>query len=313
MHAQLIISTRNRPEFLVKTIQSALDQTIPFSRIVVSDNSSKTATQQKIMGMVALRFSDSQSVSFRSTNHDLTPHDHFNFIQHEFIPSDNSLSVVFHDDDELMPDFHSSIIEIFNNNTKLAAVSCNAKIIDVKHPSNKNMMRTKAEGFTLVRSKHQFFDYYLNFNAMAPAPFPAYCYRSNLLKQIDFSSDYGGKYSDVAGLSQLLEHGPILWMHTPLIKYRSHPLQDSKKNDINGRRLLARYVDKQCGHEETRVMRAAYRVKYLLPCVSFSNFFGYRQRKIIKYAITFILTQILSSKNFYKFLISILANKIRAG
>jgi glycosyltransferase involved in cell wall biosynthesis len=311
MRAQLIISTRNRPEFLIKTIESALTQTVPFERIIVSDNSSKSAAQRKLMEKVISRFADAKSLSFYRTNRDLSPHEHFQFIQHKFIPSDNSLSVVFHDDDEFLPDFHSSIIKIFNKNKRIVAISCNAKIIDVNLSTEMNLMRTKKEGGTLIHSKHQFFDYYLNFNSMAPAPFPAYCYRSHLLKKINFSSDYGGKYSDVAGLSQLLDHGQIFWLNNTLIKYRIHPLQDSKKNDIRGRRLLARYVDRQCGLEETRIMREAYRVKYLLPRVRLLNLLGYRERKIIKFATTFFMTRMISSKTFYVFLISIIKNKIR--
>ena len=311
MRAQLIISTRNRPKFLTKTIESALNQTVPFRRIVISENSSKNAAQQKLLEKVVSSFADAKSVSFHATNQDLSPHEHFQLIQHKFIPPDNSLSVVFHDDDELLPDFHSSMIQIFKTNKELAAISCNAKIIDVNLSTEINLMRTKKEGGTLIRTKHQFFNYYLNFSAIAPAPFPAYCYRSHLLKKINFSSKYGGKYSDVAGLSQLLDYGPIFWLHTSLIKYRLHPLQDSKKNNINGRRLLAHYVSKQCGREETRTMRTAYRVKYLFPSVRLSNFFGYRERVILKFIATFVIKRLFSSRAFYEFLFAAIANKIR--
>ena len=130
MQAQLIISSRNRPDFLVTAIHSALNQTVPFSRIIVSDNSSKNPEQQALMAAVAKQFACHRSVLIMATNKELSAHDHFKFIQRTYIPDDDSLSIVFHDDDELLPNFHNTIIETFDTTPNLSAVSCNAKILN---------------------------------------------------------------------------------------------------------------------------------------------------------------------------------------
>lgn len=309
MQAQLIISSRNRPDFLVTAIHSALNQTVPFSRIIVSDNSSKNPEQQALMAAVASQFACHRSVLIIATIKELSAHDHFKFIQRTYIPDDDSLSIVFHDDDELLPNFHNTIIETFDTTPNLSAVSCNAKILNNNGVRKLDLMRT-IKGTTLIYTKEQFFDYYCNFISTAPAPFPAYCYRSHLLKRLDFNRAYGGKYSDVAGLSQLLEHAPIMWLHSPLMNYRKHALQDSRTNDIIGRRLLTCYIRNQCGENETRAMLTAYRVKYLFTTMRPKQLLSHREVKIIQFSLAVVLKRLVTSISFYKFFMSIISRKL---
>ena len=49
----LVIATRDRPEMLVQTLESAIRQTVPFARIVVSENSS--SDQQRNLTLDALQ------------------------------------------------------------------------------------------------------------------------------------------------------------------------------------------------------------------------------------------------------------------
>jgi len=308
MQTQLVILTRNRPNLLVKTLNSAILQTVPFTKIIVSDNSSKEHLWLRQMEGIAKDYERYETISFIPTEKELTAHEHFAFIQRTYIPNDDSLSIIFHDDDEFTPDYHKNLLEIFKRNPKYVAASCNAFILKHSVETKYTIMRT-TRGYIRLSSKFDFFRYYLGFEPIAPPPFSAYCYKSNILRRLNFSLKFGGKYSDVAGLSQLLESGPVIWITEPLIRYRIHPNQDSQVNNIVARRLLIRYVKNQCKEEVSLKMISSYRVKYLLSKITLKPKFIKRSWAITHYVGKVLASHMIGSKNFYIFLFSVAFKK----
>lgn len=301
MRAQLVISTRNRAKFLQMTLESALAQSVPFRRIIVSDNSSKSGAHVGEMNHLKQGLQETKLVRFIKPSQELLPHEHLKFIQNRYIPNDQSLSVVFHDDDEFCTDYHKEILKAFEQNQSCVAVSCNAILLKGLIKTNHTLMRTNFGTKTFI-SKLEFFNHYFGFNPIAPPPFSAYCYRSDVFKNLNFSPDIGGKYSDVAGLSQLLDHGSIFWINTPLIKYRFHENQDSNQNHIVARRKLLRYAKTQIEESKLINMSAAYRTKYLMSKLSFKRQHARRSIFIFKYISTIFLKEMITSGQFYKFL-----------
>lgn len=310
MYAQLIVTTRNRAKLLKKTLESALAQSVPFSRIIVSDNSSKSGAHAKEINHLKQSFQETKSVRFIKTSQELLPHEHLEFIQNRYIPNDQSLSVLFHDDDEFCSDYHKEILKAFEQNESYVAVSCNATILRGLLETSGTLMRTN-RGTKTLTSKSEFFNHYFGFNPIAPPPFSAYCYRSDVFKNLDFSPDFGGKYSDVAGLSQLLDHGSIFWINTPLIKYRFHENQDSNQSHIVARRKLLRYAGSQIEKSKSINMSAAYKSKYLISKLSKKRQHARRSVFIFKYIFTVVLKEMITSWQFYKFLLVALFRKER--
>ena len=310
MCAQLIITTRNRTKLLKKTLESALAQSVPFNRVIVSDNSSKMGIHVREMSHMKQGFEKTKLVRFIKTQQELDPHEHLKYIQKKYIPNDHSLSVLFHDDDEFCIDYHKEILKAFDQNQDCVAVSCNAMILRGGMQSEHTIMRTNF-GTKKLTSKLEFFSHYLGFNPIAPPPFSAYCCRSDILKNLNFSPDLGGKYSDVAGLSQLLDHGSIFWINTPLVKYRLHENQDSRQNHIVARRKLLRYAESQLDKPQVTNMSAAYKTKYLMTKLSLKSQYARRSSLIFRYILSIFLTEMMTSWQFYKFLWAVLFRKER--
>ena len=310
MCAQLIITTRNRTKLLKKTLESALAQSAPFNRIIVSDNSSKMGSHVKEMSHLKQSFEKTKIVQFIKTQQELGPHEHLKYIQNKYIPNDRSLSVLFHDDDEFCTDYHEEILKAFDQNQDCVAVSCNAMILRGDMQSEHTLMRSNF-GTKKLTSKLEFFSHYFGFNPIAPPPFSAYCCRSDIFKNLNFSPDLGGKYSDVAGLSQLLDHGSIFWINTPLMKYRLHENQDSRQNHIVARRKLLRYAESQLGKPQLTNISAAYKTKYLMTKLSLKSQYARRSSLILRYILSIFLTEMMTSWQFYKFLWAVLFRKER--
>jgi glycosyltransferase involved in cell wall biosynthesis len=258
----LIISTRDRPAYLIKALRSALKQTHPFNNIIISDNSSSRALKNKNKSLLAPYLVDAESiVKLIPTPTDFKSDEHTKFIQKNYV-SDDGFCILFHDDDELLPNYHEVAVDKIENSADVVAVGCNAvRLLGSREISGTSMRRRK--GIKIIKNARELQKCYMEIRSVSPPPLCGYLFRAKALKSISFDSAIGGKYSDVVALSEAASLGKLLWIFEPLLKYRTHSEQDSQNVSTLGFRSLLNYMLKQgelaCDSQEA----VSYRYKHM--------------------------------------------------
>jgi hypothetical protein len=167
-------------------------------------------------------------------------------IQHFNIVIDESMNydfiMIFHDDDILHPDFLENIIRLNEiNDNNLAAIAINSLVINDNLSTNKKI--TYYNQNRKVYSKIDLVNSYFCYDSKGAPPFPGYIYRTSKLNNIRVHKEKGGKYSDLAFLTDILENGYFLWLTKPLMSYRIHMSNDSKAYSENDRQSLYTYLN----------------------------------------------------------------------
>ncbi len=232
---QVFILTRNRPEFLSHAIRSVLKQTYKNIELVVSDNS----TNEETKNFLLKEFGDSDYKYIRR-NPPQSVFGHLNQILSEVT---GQFAMLFHDDDILLPHALEKMVEALNSNPVIAAVSCNANVVN-KDGQYQNIFNRYLVTDFLIKDSEELAKQYIKF-PMEVAPFPAYLYRSNYLKVTSFLYKEGRKHADVSLLMKIAKQGPILWLAEPLMNYRIHGNNDSGFYDIKAIFSLCRFLRSQ--------------------------------------------------------------------
>ena len=240
----IIILSRDRIKYCEKAIESALLQSYGNCRIVISENSES----DEVSRVISEKFNNVEIVRRVPS---LSSFEHFNKIIEEF---NTDYTVIFHDDDVLEPDYTINMIKIFRKYPSSIAVACNAKIIYGDIFSNDRIMKCK-EKISIIRSPKDLLRRYMAFDGDNPAPFPAYMYRATIFPGMKFDIKNGGKYSDVSFLCEVAEKGEIVWTNEASINYRIHENNDSKKNNIEDRLKLIRYINRKGYFNDKELMR----------------------------------------------------------
>ena len=208
MKFQIVILSRDRPEYLKQAIDSVLNQNkglVDFE-LVVSDNSEK----KEVGKMISENY---QSTDFRLLvrNPTLSSREHLKIVISEL---SSEYAVLFHDDDVMHPDYVKNMsLFLVNINQAVSAVGCNAFIF------KKNILKCAQqmhdfESVKLFNSQSDFLSQYL-FGMGGKAPFPSYIYNTKFLKKISITSLPCGKHGDVTLLSSLLDYAPIFGYQIP--------------------------------------------------------------------------------------------------
>ncbi|MEC8210055.1 MAG: glycosyltransferase family A protein [Pseudomonadota bacterium] len=259
--AQIVIPTFNRAQLLLKTLNSALNQTLPFDRITISDNSDSTERQHETRRVLGKHLANHQDLLvLTSPPKPLSAPDHAKFIQDMYCGT-SDYTMLLHDDDTLEPDFLAKVKPYLDSDRKLVAVAANAWMVDSDETRTGTLMRMRT-GVLRVNSPIELLRPYLEISASGPPPLDGYLYRSDALRKISFDSSRGGKYSDVAALANLAELGPILWHCGPLMSYLQHEGQDSSDVSTKGFRNLVSHLEKTYPSAELEGFIAAYRLKH---------------------------------------------------
>lgn len=259
--AQIVIPTFNRAQLLLKTLNSALNQTLSFDRITISDNSDSAERQYETRRILAKHLANHQDLLvLRSPPKPLSAQDHAKFIQDMYCGSFD-YTMMLHDDDTLEPDFLAKVKPYLDSDRKLVAVAANAWMVNSDETRTGTLMRMRT-GVLRVNSPNELLRAYLDVSAIGPPPLDGYLYRSDALRKISFDSSRGGKYSDVAALANLAELGPILWYCGPLMSYLQHDGQDSSDVSTRGFRNLVSYLEKTYPSAELEGFVATYRLKH---------------------------------------------------
>jgi len=258
----LVIATRDRPEMLVQTLESAIRQTVPFARIVVSENSS--SDQQRNLTLDALQpFRDQypDQLCVAIPPRELPSDEHTAYMQ-EYLLGDEDYAVLFHDDDLMEPTYHAALRQVLDENKDVVAASCNARTLLGQTLTDRRTMGAWS-GRMEIGSPAELLAAYMDFRSVGPPPLCGYMHRTDILKRLSFSRVNGGKYSDVAALTQLASRGKIVWLSEAHMQYRIHAGQNSQSVSTRDYRSLINYLIDNEWLPGTSPLFQSYRFKHL--------------------------------------------------
>lgn len=258
----LVIATRDRADMLVQTVVSAIRQTVPFTRIVISENSSSEEHRNRTIDALQT-FIDRYPGQFfvALTPRDLPSDEHTAYMQENLL-GDEDYAVFFHDDDLMEPTYHATLRQVLDDDKSIVAVSCNARTL-----LGQTVTESKTMGSWLgtmeIGSPAELLSTYMDFCPIGPPPLCSYMHRTEILKQLSFSRKHGGKYSDVAALTQLASRGRIVWLSKAHMQYRIHAGQNSQKVSTRDYRSLVNYLIDNNWLTATSPLFQSYRFKHL--------------------------------------------------
>lgn len=224
---QVFIITYNRPDTLVKAIESVLQQTYPNVELVVSDNSTNDETYKALSS--TKRWG---KYKYIRRNPSLPGVEHLRLALNE---AETEFFMVFHDDDEMLPNMVEKLYNAISQDERYSAAGSNA--IAMKGGKGSTFFPKKdvliSDGDALIA----------RYVKGAIAPFPSYMYHRQVKRDIQPDPEnQGGKYCDVSFLFNLAKKGPIFYVGEPLMIYNLHPGQDSGSFDFRMHTQLTNYL-----------------------------------------------------------------------
>jgi GT2 family glycosyltransferase len=243
---QVFLLTYNRPDFIVDSLTSILNQNFIDFQVIVSDNSTDKRTEK-----VVQTFSN-VNLKYIRRFPSQKPLEHFATVLSEV---ESKYFMIFHDDDVMEPDCLNTLSLLLDTDSCVAAVGGNASIFWDKSKINvgKFISSKKTQlKFSIIEDLAKA---YLTFGDLAP--FPSYMYRTSMVKGVKLLGEEGGKYADVAFLLKILKKGEILWTRVCVMRYRKHSSQDSQYSDIKDMRRLINFLV-----TTTKFKKGNYEIRY---------------------------------------------------
>jgi glycosyltransferase involved in cell wall biosynthesis len=227
----IFIHCHNRPAYAKCAIESVLRQTNQDFQLVISDNSSN----DELCNLVQAEF---PGLDYRKRSSTLSAIDHFN---NSIAEANTAFLCLFHDDDLMEPDYVDEMLKTIERYPDAIAYSCNAVIVDAENIAQDESFESRDNYVVLNNPQSLAGRYYSRFpNGIAP--FPAYIYRSDIVKKIPINPQAGGKYSDAAWLLEISKLGAIVWNSRKLIRYRIHTESDGGFESARDRLKLLGYL-----------------------------------------------------------------------
>lgn len=218
--------TRNRPDLITRSINSILNQTFKPFTLILSDNSDNNFTKELFMGSENLKYVKREPPFLNLI-------DHLNAIHNE-VTSD--YYVIFHDDDEMLPEMLESQLAYFETHKHTVAVGTNALAMHGSVCRGKIIRRSSIE---VIENKSHMGQKFVDVDI---APFPSFMYNRHLVKDVRHHYRLGGKYSDSSFIIELLNNGFISILSKPLMKYYFHNGQVSASHDFIEYLTLIHYL-----------------------------------------------------------------------
>lgn len=250
---QIVLLSRDRPYYLREALRSALSQTGDRIEVIVSDNS----VADDVARMLTAEFADVPCVRREPQ---LGAFDHFRSV---IEGATTDLIVMFHDDDVLLDGYVDNLRSRMEADQTLAAVCCNATILRGEQVTTE-MFAPNVDVDVTLRAPEDLLRQYFSLSPKGPAPFPGYMYRRTAIQGLFLDPRHGGKYSDVSFLLKVLQRGALLWLKTPLMRYRIHDQNDSSTEAVGQRLRLLRYIYRATAVDRHSPLIAQYRYRYWL-------------------------------------------------
>lgn len=301
---QIYIATYNRPEYVVECVNSALNQDDAINvEIIVSDNSTNGDTERVINEL-------NLNIRYIKRFKTLSSIDHINAIISE---ADGEYLTIFHDDDVLLPSYARRTRDVLEKNRTCVAAAPNSFYINGELVSNERVRKSAPD--EIIENQNHLVRQYIGISSSNPPPFPGYMYRVSYLKNIFLDGAEGGKYSDLTFLIKIASLGKIYWISEPLMRYRVHPCNDTKKEEINHRIRLSRFIYKTTDikrkSSEDMEMRFLNWLRWLKIHFRTDPKTKHRKKIILKFIVGYMLfIASRSRKNWLKLYNKLVLNKI---
>ena len=231
---QVFIPTYNRPNLILKSLNSVLNQTYSDFEVIVSDNSSNELTENLFKKITNGR------VLYRKRNKVLSGIEHLNAILDEV---ESEYFIIFHDDDVMHPQMINELLKNLSENESIIAIGCNALV------SNHNKWRKAKFGNfkkdIIIKSPFELLEGYVSLNKYVP--FPSYMYKKIVSENLRLNIENGGKYSDLAFLIEILDYGKIAFLSKTLMTYFIHNNQDTSLHNFSDKSKLIEYLQIKIG------------------------------------------------------------------
>jgi hypothetical protein len=198
---------------------------------------------------------------------------------------------VFHDDDVMLPEAVSKLVEEISQSDNTAAVGTNAFVLDGKTRTKKLFdpyLTQLSNQFTPERLAIHYLQ-----SMRGHVPFPSYLYRRVKIEGLKMNYNEGQKHSDVSFLIKVSRRGSVRWLREPLMYYRCHGSNDSVKIDVPALFSLCRFLKKNINISPDQIDR--FKMKSYILWVNqrrqgiASSLTPWRDRIILKSAVTYAL------------------------
>jgi glycosyltransferase involved in cell wall biosynthesis len=219
----VILTTYNRLNFLIKAVDSVLNQTFKDFQLLILDNASTDGTETYIKSIQDDRvfyIRNEQNIGALN-NGNKAINLCRNSIESEYVS-------FFHDDDIMKPQLLETELDIFEKYEDVVLVATNQGIID----ENDHVIKKKAMDIDqdIVFDRHQYIEDFFKKNIFLPCP--SVMLRRKFLAENNFifRPEVGPGADIFLWFEMNLLDGKFYLIHTPLLKYRLHPNQDSQLN-----------------------------------------------------------------------------------
>lgn len=234
MLLNVYVLTYNRCKMLEETISSILNQSFKEFDLFILDNCSDDQTAQ-----IVSQYKDKRIHYIRHEKNI----GEFGNSTYALTHCNTKYMVMFHDDDLMLPGLLEEELEFLESHEDVAAVSSNA-IIFGHTPLDGRTFRTQKTGVTRY-TKETLFGHYLETGETLV--YPSIMYRTTFIKTNDicFSQNAGPCSDFVFYMDIALAGGILCEINKPLLRYRIHEGQDSKKNNYNMYLTLYNFFNKE--------------------------------------------------------------------
>ncbi len=291
---QIILLSRDRPNYLREALQSALSQSGERIEVIVSDNSES----EEVSRMLATEFPNVLCIRRKPT---LSAFEHFRAVINT--ATADSL-VMFHDDDVMLDGYVSTLRNCLDADPTLAAVCCDALIMrEGKTTKERFGMGRRIDHRILL--PEELIREYFSLSPKGPAPFPGYMYRRTLIQGLYLDPFQGGKYSDVSFLLKVLQRGSFIWINKPLLKYRVHSRNDSGSESVGQRLRLLRYIYNTSKLSRKHSFIYSYRFKFWINWLrsSDANKYAWRKKVVMRYVLMRTAVYVMTDRNIWIWLL----------
>ena len=230
-HVQVFVLAHNRPQLLRETLLSILSQDDKEFELIVSDNS----TNDEVQNVIGREFAD--QLAYRRRIPPLSPIAHFQTVLNE---ANGAYTVLFHDDDVMLPSFVRVLKDFLDQNQGFSAAAPNA-YLRINDKVGSRSFYPDAMDVAEIRNGEDMAYRYLDLGQFR-MPFPGYMYRTSMIRGIKMDYSEGGKHSDVSFLTKVANAAPVAWLGQPLFEYRIHSGNDSWSENIPARLSLLRFI-----------------------------------------------------------------------
>jgi glycosyltransferase involved in cell wall biosynthesis len=256
---EVYILSYNRPEYLIRCIQSVLNQTIVGFPIIVLDN----ASDFDVVSVVSQFENDRISVVANPVNINS-----FNNFTKAISLSKSKFLTVFHDDDCMAPSLLQEQLNIFNEYPELGFVTTGVNLVyNEDEMLDFSVLKSNRSGFELFNSKCAILDEYFGGKIFG---FSTVMYNRSIITSVVPEPQRFAQVIDRAYLLKLSESYSFAYMDSPNCNSFQHIGQDSYNRswdfmfDLN---LIQYYIECSLKFEKKYLIKFILNELALLYCL----------------------------------------------